>query len=1133
MLQFCRSRLARLCLAVWMALLLSALTVSAKGFKPAPRNGVPDVYTVVLAEGVASKPRAPRRDLPTVAQVAQELGRFHNGRVEEVWEDALQGFVIRLPEARARKMAEDPRVLVVEQDFSFSAPVGHCNNGTPNTRSLPSSTDSPQVLSCSDPDPVNDTNPSGPPLCVDNWGIDRIDQISVSRDSRYYFTNNGRNPTTTVHVYVMDSGIRRTHRELQDANGFSRVIGGVDARANPPDDSPTADTSDCFGHGTHVAGIIAGRTYGVAKDAILHPVRLIGCTDVSTATFKTAVIRALNWISGNVQRPAVINWSGGNNLNVVGDTAVGAAVQGVLSQGIVLVQAAGNQSPDYNPAQPGLLRDACDWSFGEKYPGVIVAGGMDEYDGRWTRRPLQDADDAQYCGSDCGSNAGACVDIWSPAAHIISSNMSGDSLSCRLSGTSMAAPHVAGVVAVYLEDHPNATISEVERALRSRGTWNVLETGAGDPNSIGPASDNVVLYSETLTLGPDLPPAGTFTVTCPGRWCSFNATGSTDDFGITSYLWSFGDGSSGSGSTVQHVFPAFFSGRVTLTVTDGLNHGDHFSKVVTVNDDAPPVASFTHSCTGRTCTFNASGSSDDRGIASWAWDFGDSTGGSGQVVTHTYGGSGSSFEVKLTVTDTAGQPGTQVKTVSVNSPPTARFTFTCSFLTCVFDASSSTDDVGISSYSWTFGDGASSSGVTASRTYAATGSYTVTLTVTDGPGLTSSKSKKVSVTSEIPVAAESYFSVPPCRIADTRTTTPLTNGVQRTFQVTGLCGIPASAKAVSFNITVVSPTGPGHLIFFPGNQTSGPFAHTTINFDPANSPRANNAVLRLATNGAGSINLHPGVAASPGEVHVILDVYGYFSEDTTPAPGAQGPFGFQTVTPCRIADTRTSTPIAVNTTRNFTVQGVCGVPTGAAAAPLNLVIISPTAGGHAPFFQAGAFPPAPTINFNAGVVLANGARIRLAPTTPDVSVNYFSPIAGAHSTHALIDVYGYFKSDAPLKYRPITACRAVDTRFADQGGPVLAAPDTRNFQIRGNCGVPLSAKAVAVNITTVGSAGGGHLIVYPSGGAAPAASYLNFDPGQGALANGGIVALSTLADDLAVTSANSTHAIIDVFGYFQ
>lgn len=595
-----RKTTSRLCLAIWIALLLNALPSSAGTFKRAPSKGVPDVYTVVLAEGVASKSSEPRKALPTVAQMAQELGRAHGGRVEEVWEDALHGFVIRMPEARARRLAEDPRVLVVEQDFSFSAPVGGCYWGTPrsDTRPLPSSTASPQPLSCDEPDPLEDPSPTtGPPLCIDNWGIDRIDQLS-GRNNSYHFTNNGRNASTTVHVYVMDTGIRASHREFLDANGISRVTGGVDARFNPPVAGTPTNTNDCYGHGTHVAGIIGGRTYGVAKDAILHPVRIIGCPSANESDpFATRVARGLNWISAHVQQqrsagqrwPAIINWSGGNDVDLVANVTVRAAVQGVLGQGIVLVQAAGNQSPDYDPDRPQFLRDACDWSFGGIYPGVIVAGGMDEYDGRWTRRP-SDTDDSPHCPDpygaqilDCGSNAGSCVDVWAPAAHVISSNMSGDNLSCRLSGTSMAAPHVAGIVALYLEDHPNATIAEVERALRSRGTWNALKTG-DDASSIGPASDNVLVFSDTLSLGPDLPPVATYTVTCTGRTCSFNAAGSTDDFGITSYDWSFGDGSIASGPAVQHTFPPSFSGRVTLKVTDGLNHTDHFSRVPPIKD---------------------------------------------------------------------------------------------------------------------------------------------------------------------------------------------------------------------------------------------------------------------------------------------------------------------------------------------------------------------------------------------------------------------------------------------------------------------------------------------------------------------------------------------------------------------
>jgi PKD repeat protein len=623
-------------------------------------------------------------------------------------------------------------------------------------------------------------------------------------------------------------------------------------------------------------------------------------------------------------------------------------------------------------------------------------------------------------------------------------------------------------------------------------------------------------------------PAASFAFNCDHLSCNFDASGSTSS---GSYVWDWGDGSSSStaNTSQSHVYANPGSYNVKLTVGNLPDDSGSTTQVVTAVSQAP-TPSFFVNCNSLSCTFNAAGSQGGSGpIGSWDWSFGDGSSGSGVTATHTYP-IGGSYQVTLTVTDIYNVMASLTQTIQVTGPPpVASFLFICSRLACDFDASATTAGNPITSYTWSFGDNSSGDSMpVVSHAYFTGGAYTVTLKVTDLWGQQSSTSKKVSVTDEIPVAAESFFTVPPCRIADTRTTTPLASGVQRAFQVTGLCGIPASAKAVSFNVTVVSPTGPGHFVI--GNPAFGPFAHAAINFDPANSPRANNAILRLGT---GSINIYPYVAASPGQVHVIVDVYGYFSEDSTPAPGAQGPFGFQTLTPCRLADTRTGTPIAVNTTRNFTVQGVCAVPANAAAAALNLTIISPTAGGHASLFQAGPLPPVPAINFNAGAVLANGARIRLASTTPDVSINYYSPIGGA-STHALIDVFGYFKTDAPLRYRPITPCRAVDTRFADQGGPAaLGAPETRKFQIRGNCGIPTSAKAVAVNITSVGSSGQGFLLAYPSDITMPPASYLNFDPGQGALGNGGIVALSTLPNDLAVTTANSTHVIIDVFGYFQ
>ena len=828
---------------------LLTLPLAAENFRPAPKNGVPDVYIVILNPGVARHSKARASSLPTVAQLAETLARRVGAQVDEVWEDAVQGFVALMSETQARQLAQDPRVRLVEQDFGFedqemlSAPVGDCYYGTPlsNTRPLPSNVLSPQSLTCSDPDPQNDTQPSSPPICQDNWGIDRIDQTSVARDGAYHFTNNGRNGTTTVHIYVMDTGIRASHREFLDANGQSRVLPGINAAYTPLDDSPTADTSDCYGHGTHISGIMAGRTYGVAKDAALIPVKIQACPGGSLTSFYiTKVTRALNWIVGHVQRPAVINWSGGNDLDVVADPGLKLIVQGVLDHNIVLVQAAGNQSGDYNPVLPQDLHDACDWSFGGSVPGVIVVGGSDQNDGRWTRKPGA-PDYATFCqgtAHDCGSNAGACVDVWAPAAHIVSSNKSGDNYYCRLSGTSMAAPHVTGVVALYLQDHPNATPAEVEKALRSRGTWNVMETNPNDPNWIGPFSDNVLLSSNTLTMGPDLPPTATYDYSGGGRTCYFDGTGSSDDFGVVAWTWNFGDGTTGSGPTVQHVFPANFNGRVYLTVTDGAGHTNSFSRNIQVNADAPPTASFTVSCTGRTCTFNGTGSGDDQGITSYSWSFGDSTTGYGATVSHTYAaGAGFNFTATLTVTDTAFQTRQTQRTVQIDLPPVAAVTVTCSGLYCQANASASSDDRGPVTYqfSWNGGGSGFSSTPTSSWSYEIPGTYTLVLTVKDNFNQTASVSETFHVGGTTPVQTVGY--------AEPAATTKFK---LRLYHVSG-SGQPVS---VAFKSALDDPlTGDWNG---DGVHTTGGYVRSTATFNLRNTNNDGFADVTFTFTGGGS-----------------------------------------------------------------------------------------------------------------------------------------------------------------------------------------------------------------------------------------------------------------------------------------
>jgi PKD repeat protein len=173
--------------------------------------------------------------------------------------------------------------------------------------------------------------------------------------------------------------------------------------------------------------------------------------------------------------------------------------------------------------------------------------------------------------------------------------------------------------------------------------------------------------------------------------------------------------------------------------------------------DQPPVASFTVACTDLTCDFDAGGSTDDGIIVSYGWDFGDGNNGTGLTTSHTYTAEGT-YDVTLTVTDDAGQTDSVTRTVTVSvgavdQPPVAAFTFTCTGLACDFDGSTSTDDGTIVSYAWDFGGLATATGATASYTFAADGTYTVALTVTDDGGQTGTVSQQVTVVNQAPVAS--------------------------------------------------------------------------------------------------------------------------------------------------------------------------------------------------------------------------------------------------------------------------------------------------------------------------------------------------------------------------------------------
>jgi hypothetical protein len=247
------------------------------------------------------------------------------------------------------------------------------------------------------------------------WGVDRVDQRARPLDQTYSYDL----PAATVTAYVIDSGIRITHTDLlgRARYGWNAIDGNTNAH-------------DCEGHGTHVAGILGGTTHGVAKRAHLVAVKVLDCRGEGTGA---DIIEGIDWVTANAVKPAVVNLSIGNDcLPPTGCSpaeygAVATAINAMITAGLPVVVAAGN-----------VDQDACRDLTG-RVPQAITVGATDIHD-----RP------ASY------SNWGPCVDIWAPggegeaAEGILSLGHESDTATATYSGTSQAAPHVAGAVALVL-----------------------------------------------------------------------------------------------------------------------------------------------------------------------------------------------------------------------------------------------------------------------------------------------------------------------------------------------------------------------------------------------------------------------------------------------------------------------------------------------------------------------------------------------------------------------------------------------------------------------------------------------------------------------------------------------------------